>query len=562
MLQNLIIKNIVLIDEANIEFNNNLCVLTGETGSGKSILLDALSLAIGMRSNARLLRNGEKQGSVIATFNIENNKKCQKLLNDLGIDFENEIVLRRILNNDGKSKAFINDVPVSQAFLNQVGEELVEIHGQHDQRGLLNPSFHRDILDAYGNLREQRKIVATLYHNMKNVENQLLELLNQKDNINQEIEYLEHILDEIDKINMQENEEQELNEKRILLMNKEKVLDILKNVKGLVDDQNSVSKVIATAQGHLSRNINIGQNIVEEGKNAFEEIIDSFEKSLIEFNEAMDKINIIYENLDFSELTLNDVEERLFAIRGLCRKLNITADILPDYKEELEQKLNKLKNQNVEIGDLEIKTKELKNEYLKEAEKLRIQRKSIAEKLKKELIEELIPLKMSSTRFEVEFIDLNENAWSSAGIDGIRFLVAINLGTNLDDLSKVASGGELSRFMLALKVVLSKIKSVPTLIFDEIDTGVSGAVADAIGERLKKLGQNLQVLVITHLPQVASKGDNHLKIYKEVRNDKTYTVIEKLNSETRKTEIAKMISGEIVTNEALIMAEKLLKNSK
>ncbi len=562
MLQNLIIKNIVLIDEANIEFNNNLCVLTGETGSGKSILLDALSLAIGMRSNARLLRNGEKQGSVIATFNIENNKKCHKLLNDLGIDFENEIVLRRILNNDGKSKAFINDVPVTQAFLNQVGEELVEIHGQHDQRGLLNPSFHRDILDAYGNLREQRKIVAVLYHNMKNTENQLLELLNQKDNINQEIEYLEHILDEIEKINIQENEEQELNEKRILLMNKEKVLDILENVKGLVDGQNSVSKVIVTAQGHLSRNTNIGQNIIEEGKNAFEEIIDSFEKSLIEFNEAMDKINIIYENLDFSELTLNDVEERLFAIRGLCRKLNITTDILPDYKEELEQKLNKLKNQNVEIGDLEIKTKELKNEYLKEAEKLRIQRKSVAEKLKKELIEELIPLKMSSTRFEVEFADLNENAWSSAGIDGIRFLVAINLGTNLDDLSKVASGGELSRFMLALKVVLSKIKSVPTLIFDEIDTGVSGAVADAIGERLKKLGQNLQVLVITHLPQVASKGDNHLKIYKEVRNDKTYTVIEKLNSETRKIEIAKMISGEDVTNEALVMAEKLLVNSK
>lgn len=558
MLQNLIIKNIVLIDEANIEFNNNLCVLTGETGSGKSILLDALSLAIGVRSSARLLRNGEKQGSVVATFNIKDNKRCQKLLNELEIEFEDEIVLRRILNNDGKSKAFINDIPVSQAFLNQVGEELVEIHGQHDQRGLLNPSFHRDILDAYGNLREQRKMVATLYNNMKNTEAQLLELLNQKDNINQEIEYLEHILDEIKKMNIQENEEQELNEKRILLMNKEKVLDILENVKSLVDGQNSVSKAVVTAQGHLSRNINIGENIIEEGKNAFEEIIDGFEKSLIEFNEAMNKINIIYENLDFSELTLNDVEERLFAIRGLCRKLNITADILPNYKDELEQKLSKLKNQNVEIGDLEIKTKELKQEYLKEAEKLRVQRKSAAEELKKELIEELIPLKMSSTRFEVEFTDLNENSWSSAGIDGIRFLVAINVGTNLDDLSKVASGGELSRFMLALKVVLSKIKSVPTLIFDEIDTGVSGAVADAIGERLKKLGQNLQVFVITHLPQVASKGDNHFKIHKEVKGDKTCTVIEKLNNETRKIEIAKMISGEVITNEALMMAEKLL----
>jgi DNA repair protein RecN (Recombination protein N) len=558
LLENLVVKSIVLIDEANIDFNDNLCVLTGETGSGKSILLDALSLAIGVRSSSRLLRGGEKQGHVVATFNIKNNKKCQELLNEMNISFDDEVVLRRVLTDDGKSRAFINDIAVTQAFLNQVGEELVEIHGQHDQRGLLNPSFHRDILDDYGNLKEQKKIVADIYTKMKNAENTLFELISQRDNIAREVEYLEHILTEIKNMNIQDNEEDELNEKRKLLMNKEKVLGVLENVKNLVDGQNSISKMILSAQNSLSRNIGLGENIMHEGENAFEQVIDYFEKGLIEFNEGLDKINTIYNNLDFNEYSLSDVEERLFAIRALCRKLNITSDILKEYQGEIEKKLQNLKHQNVEIAELETQTKDFKQNYLREAEKLRTQRKVVAEILKKEVLEELIPLKMEATRFETEFIDLNEKSWNANGIDGVRFLVAINVGTELDDLSKVASGGELSRFMLALKVVLSKIKSVPTLIFDEIDTGVSGAVADAIGERLKKLGQSSQVLVITHLPQVASKGDNHLRISKETRDNKTYTVIEKLNNDTRKVEIAKMISGEVVTDEALKMAEKLL----
>ena len=561
MLKNLVIKNIVLIDEANIDFSNNLCILTGETGSGKSILLDALSLAIGVRSNSRLLRNGEKQGSVVATFDIENNTNCKTLLNEMGIDYEDEIILRRVITSDGKSKAFINDVAVGQSFLNQIGEELVEIHGQHDQRGLLNPSFHRDILDDYGNLKKQKDIVAKLYDKLKETEDNYLELLNNKDGIEREIEYLEHIIEEMKNLNVTDGEEEELNEKRTLLMNKEKVLSVLENVKNTIDGQNSITKMISSAQSILSRGINLGENLLENNSNAFEEIIDYLEKGAIELNEGLNKIDIIYESLDFSECSLNDVEERLFAIRGMARKFNIPSDAIPDFLIETEKKLEELKGKNVEIGDLDKTVKELKKQYLIEAEKLRIQRKTVAEMLKKEIEEELEPLKMGNTRFKTEFVDLNENAWSISGIDGIRFLVATNAGTELDDLSKVASGGELSRFMLALKVVLSKVRSVPTLIFDEIDTGVSGSVADAIGERLKKLGQNLQVFVITHLPQVASKGDNHFKISKESRNDKTYTVIEHLDKNARIYEIAKMISGEVVSKDALRMAEGLLNSN-
>jgi DNA repair protein RecN (Recombination protein N) len=561
LLKNLVVKNIVLIEESNIDFNSNLCVLTGETGSGKSILLDALSLAIGVRSSSRLLRNGEKQGSAVATFDIKDNKKCRELLAEMAIDFDDDIILRRILTEDGKSKAFINDVAVSQSFLSKIGEELVEIHGQHDQRGLLNPSFHRDIVDEYGNLREQRKVVAEVYGKMRSTEDNLLELLDRRENIDREIDYLEHILNEIKNMNIQPNEEEELSEKRTLLMNREKILTVMESVKNTLEGQNSVSKAMVSAQGHLSRNINLGNGILAEGENVFEQIIDDFEKGLLEFNEGINKLYRVYNNLDFDGDSLNAVEERLFALRSLCRKLNISSDLIFNYQNDIEEKLNKLKGQNIEIGELEIQTKELKQKYLMEAEKLRIQRKLAAERLKNELTNELIPLRMGTTRFETEFIDLNENAWSISGIDGVRFLVAVNAGANLDDLSKVASGGELSRFMLALKVVLSKVKSVPTLIFDEIDTGVSGAVADAIGERLRKLGESLQVLVITHLPQVASKGDNHLKISKEEKSGKTYTIIEKLDNEARHIEIAKMISGEIVTDEALKVANKLLDSS-
>ena len=558
LLENLLIKNIVLIDEANIDFNNNLCVLTGETGSGKSILLDALSLAIGVRSSSRLLRNGEKQGSVVATFNIKNNFSCQELLKEMDIDFDDEIVLRRVITEDGKSKAYINDIAVGQTFLNRVGEELVEIHGQHDQRGLLNPSFHRDILDEYGNLKDQRNKVNFLYEKWKEIENKYLDILNRKDSIEREIDYLEHVCEEIRNMNIQVGEEDELNDKRNILMNKEKVLSVLENVKNVVEGQNQVVKSIATAQSYLSKNNSLGDNLIEENKNAFEDIVDDFERSILEFNEGMNKIELIYENLDLNETTVDEVEERLFAIRSMARKFNISSDLLPDFLIETEKKLNDLKTQTVEIGDLETQSKQYREEFLKESLKLRDQRKFVAGKLKEEIIEELIPLKMGNTRFETEFKELDENNWNKNGIDSIRFLVAINAGTNLDDLSKVASGGELSRFMLAFKVVLSKVKSVPTMIFDEIDTGVSGVVADAIGERLKKLGQNLQVFVITHLPQVASKGDNHFKISKESRDNKTYTIIQKLNKEERINEIAKMISGETITQEALTMAKKLL----
>ena len=558
MLENLVINNIVLIDEANIDFNSGLSVLTGETGSGKSILLDALALAIGVRSNTRLLRNGEKQGSVIATFNLSENNKCRDLLKEQEIDCDDELILRRILTSDGKSKAFVNGIPVTQNFLNQVGEQLIEIHGQHEQRGLLNPSFHRNILDEYGNLKKQREIVENIFVELNDTKNKFIELTNKKDDIEREIDYLEHIIGEIDELDVKEDEEEKLDDKRRKLMNKEKILKLLGNVKNTIDGQTSVSKLLSNAQSHLNRGMAYGDNLLSDGKNAFEDIVDGLEKTSIEFQDTLDKIDSILYNLGYDEMSLNEIEERLFAIRGLARKLNITSDLLPIFRDELQDRLDKYQNQHIEIGDLDKKSKELEKQYLLEANKLREQRKIVAQKLESEILEELKPLKMEKVRFKVDFQALSESQWSKTGIDSIRFLVATNTGTELDDLSKIASGGELSRFMLAFKVVLSKISSVPTLIFDEIDTGVSGAVADAIGERLKKLGKVLQVFTITHLPQVASKGDWHLKIEKQDDGQTTRTIVHTLDKEERKIEIAKMLSNDKVTDEAIKAAEKLL----
>lgn len=558
MLESLSINNIVLIDKLNIHLDNGLCVLTGETGSGKSILLDALGLAIGYRSNSRLLRNGETMGSVIADFNITNNQNCKNLLNELGIDYDNNIIIRRILYNDGRSKAFINDIQVTQSFLQNVGETLVEIHGQNEQIGLLNSSNHREILDQFGNLLDKRNIISNIFEKMKTSKDKLEELLSKKDNIEKEKDYLKHIINEIEALNLQPNEEQELAEKRILMINKEKVLNVLNEVKDSLEGQYNVDKGISSAQHTLSRGARLGDNLLEKDKNAFEEIIENLEQASININEASSKIEEIFDSLGFDNNTLESVEERLFAIRGLARKLNIQPDYILDLKVELEEKLSNLENQEVIIDDLEKEVKELKNNFLSNAKELSNSRKEVAKKLAEELMNELKPLKMEKTVFDVEFKELDENNWNKYGIDSVRFLASTNPGTPMNELSKIASGGELSRFMLALKVVLSKVNSVPTMIFDEIDTGISGAVAEAVGDRLKKLGQSLQVLVVTHHAQVASKGNYHLKVQKVQQNDKTNTNVIVLEGKDRINEIARMFSGEIITDDALKVAEKML----
>jgi DNA repair protein RecN (Recombination protein N) len=559
MLESLSIKNIVLINSLNVEMEKGLCVLTGETGSGKSILLDALGLATGTRSSARLLRAGEKQGSVVAEFNIVNNPECQRILAENDFEPSDNLILRRILYDDGRSKAFVNDTPVGQVLLDKIGDSLLEVHGQHEQRGLMNPSKHRDILDDYAGLKLQVSEIAGTYDEMKKIANELQLLKDKRDEAIREQDYLQHICNELETLNVQQGEEELLAEKRQMLMNKEKIFDVLNFVRNEIEIGNDVQKNITSAQNTLMRAKGLGEGIAKDGENKFEQIIDSLEKASIEIGEVMNHISETYQIVGSDDENLEEVEERLFAIRGLCRKFNLGADDLPAFLDEMQKKLNLLANQEVIMGDLEGRLAKIKGEYKVRTNELTAKRRASGEKLSAELMQELAPLKMGGTKFAVEINELSEESWTRHGANLIRFIASTNPGNPMSDLSKIASGGELSRFMLGLKVVLSKTKSVPTLIFDEIDTGIGGAVADAVGERLKLLGQNLQVMVVTHHPQVASKGNYHLLIKKEQQENFTNTMLDVLSDvDLRKKEIARMLAGDIITDEAVKAAERLL----
>jgi DNA repair protein RecN (Recombination protein N) len=561
MLESLTINNIVLIDKLDIQLRRGLCVLTGETGSGKSILLDAIGLALGYRSNSRLLRTGEEKGSVVAIFNIASNERAKNILKENDIDYESSIIIRRMLYDDGHSKAFINDTPVGQGLLQSFGETLLEIHGQNEQIGLLNSSVHREILDQYSGLVGKRKNVSDIYEKMKTAKDKLSELITKRDNLLKEQDYINHIVNEIEALNIQPNEEIELSDKRIMLMNKEKVLTVLKDVRDILEGQFNVGKNISSAVHTVARANSLGENLLGDGKNAFSDVLEDLEQCNMHLNEANYKIERIYNNLGFDTNTLEQVEDRLFAIRGLARKLNVQPELLNDVLNEMRKKLDLLNNQEIFMGNLEIELSELRSQFLREAQELSTLRRQASKKLAFELIEELTPLKMEKTVFDTEFKDLSEENWNKYGIDGVKFIASTNPGMPMDDLSKIASGGELSRFMLALKVVLSQIQSTPTLIFDEIDTGIGGAVADAVGERLKKLGNNLQVLVVTHHAQVASKGNYHLRVSKDQQNDKTNTTIAVLEGEDRIREIARMISGENISDEAVKVARGMVRGN-
>lgn len=570
MLKNLTINNIVLIDSLDVEFDRGLCVLTGETGSGKSILLDSLGLALGVRANSRLLRSGNKQGFVVAEFNISNNPECKYLLDENALPVHDELVLRRVIYDDGKSKAFINDVPVGQALLSQIGSTLVEIHGQHEQRGLLNPSMHRELLDNFGGLEELLHTTQNSYERYREIESELGALRSKRDEAEREEDYLRHISKEIEDLDPQEGEEEELAEKRNILMNKEKIISTINSIRDDLEGNTNISKAIASAQGQLMRSKGLvdgfGSYDGEENEgedsnstNIFENIFDTLERAIIEVNEAVSSLDSLYSEVLEGGGNVDEVEERLFAIRGLARKFNIHPDDLPRFLEEIQAKIKLLENQEITMGNLERELEFARNKYIENAKLLSKKRHESAKELEKTLLDELAPLKMGSVRFKVEIKDIEDEArWTKYGANTVRFIASTNPGTPLDDISKVASGGELSRFMLGLKVSLSRIKSVPTIIFDEIDTGIGGAVADAVGQRLKKLGDHLQVLVVTHHPQVASKGNHHLRVRKSSTAETTNTIIDELNSTERLTEVARMLSGENITDEALATAKNML----
>ena len=552
MLLSLSIRNVVLIDKLDLDFRSGLSVLTGETGAGKSILLDSLGLVLGSRAETSLIRHGEEKLAVAASFSLpEPENPLWAMFSEAELEVEDELIIKRVLSRDGKGKIFINDQPVSAKFLKDAGKYLVEIHGQFDNQGLLNPANHRDVLDAfggYGALLENTSAKYRAYHEAQKARKEAEEaILHAKD----EEENLRHWVSELEKISPVAGEEDELGKRRLELMNAEKIIENLSYAYGAITQGADVLSALRQAQTAIYK-----ANDMVDGK--YSEIIDALEQAMIQADEAVNQIEGASSNISVDTGELEEIEGRLFALRGLARKHQVEIDALPQVLVDFKQRLN-----NIEFGEeglMKLRKSEdaAKQEYVKAANELSAARKNAADRLDKAVMQELPPLKMEKARFVTELSRTEEGSWGEKGFDTAMFTVATNPNSPQGPINKIASGGELARFMLALKVNLAQSSSVETMIFDEVDAGVGGATAQAVGERLSRLAQGVQVLVVTHSPQVAAKGNNHFKVAKETVANVTTTNVRELFEAEKCEEIARMLAGEVISDEARAAAKVLM----
>lgn len=551
MLATLSIRNIVLIDSLNLSFENGLCVLTGETGAGKSILLDSLALALGSRADTGLIRAGQEKGSVTAEFILPAGHRAFALLEDLDLQHEEPVILRRIISSDGRNRATINDQSVSASLLRQVGDSLVEIHGQNAERGFLDARGHRSLLDTYGRLVPQAARVAKQFSAMRLAQEALETAIAVIEQAKVDEEYLRHVLGELEELAPREGEEEELAQARSELMHAEKILDALKDAEKALNDHGGVEGKIRTATRAIERG-------VEKASGKLDPVLDSLERAAIEMSEAAMVIESVGRDVEIDPTGLESVEERLFSLRAAARKHKCEVAQLPKVLEDFQSRLKAVEKGDAEVLRLTEEANLAREVFIAGANDLRGRRLAAAKNLDKAVMAELSPLKLGSAVFETLVLEMPEINWSATGMDKVEFQIATNPGSASGPLIKIASGGELSRFMLALKVVLARSGSAPTLVFDEVDRGVGGATADAVGERLSRLSEELQVLVITHSPQVAASGTAHWNIRKGGSASETRTTVNRLTQGERKEEIARMLSGANVTSEARAAAQSLI----
>ncbi len=555
MLTRLHLRNIVLIKEAELLFGKGLTVLSGETGAGKSILLDALGLVLGKRAEARMVRAGEDAAQINAEFDVASHAELQAWLDEQGIEPDELLMIRRQVKADGASKCYVNDQPVTLKLLKSLGEKLVEIHGQHGQKGLLDAVNHRAFLDAYAAHDDLLDAVAAAYTIWKKVRDEIAALHARLQQAERERDYLEHMVGELAGLAPEVGEEEVLVEQRTSLMQAEKTGAVLQEVSGILNGAQPVAEIVRRAQTALMRS---AANEQEQGQ----QVIDGLERALNELADAEVRLEDLIRADGYDEKALEQAEERLFALRGAARKHRCTVDELAALLLESKGKMDALNHSSERLGALQKEQADAAQAYEVAAKALSASRRCAAEALEAAMHKELAPLKMEATRFRVMCEPKSEDGWVAHGADAIAFEVSTNPGSPFGALNDIASGGELSRFMLALAVVLGGGEQRPVMIFDEIDTGTGGAVADAIGARLKALSNNAQVCVVTHLPQVAAQGHAHYFIEKQVVGDATVTKVAHLDGKARHEELARMLSGAEVTDEARKAATKLLEAGK
>ena len=552
MLTSLSIRDIVLIDKLDLSLAAGLTVLTGETGAGKSILLDSLGLATGARADRALVRLGQEKGTVTAAFSVEADHPACHILDEQGMDAgDGYIILRRQITSDGRSRAWVNDQPVSQGTLSDVGALLVEVHGQHDDRGLLDASAHRALLDAFGAYRTELRAVADAYEAKREAEKALAKAERDLAEARRDEEFLAHAVEELKSLNPQPGEETELADRRSLMMQGEKLAADLGGYQEALAADGGVDAVV---RGVLRRMERTDADVAR----LLTPVMEALDRAAIEMGEALAALDTLARDLEFDPLELERTEERLFEIRRLARKHNCQPDDLATMRHELDARHAALEAGDETVAKLRSDAKAAETAYRATARALSVKRQAAAGKLDELVMGELPPLKLEKAIFRTAVEELPESEWSPLGADRVSFEVKTNPGTPFGPLVKIASGGELARFILALKVVLAKDSSVPVMVFDEVDRGIGGATASAVGERLKRLSDGAQVLVVTHSPQVAARGDSQFQISKGDEAGETRTRVTRLNENERREEIARMLAGEVITNEARAAADKLL----
>src|SRR5690606_3890191 len=553
MLAALSIRDIVLIERLELSLDSGLCTLTGETGAGKSILLDALGLAIGARADAGLVRQGAEQGSVSAVFDVSADHPARAILRENGIEDEGDLILRGVQTRDGRSRAFVNDQPVSVGLLRQIGDQLVEVHGQHDERGLLDASGHRAILDAFGGFEGKLQQLRKLWNTASAAREALAEHEAMLARAKAEQDYLTHVVAELDELAPQAGEETSLAEERALMMHSEKIASDLVEAEEALSGDSGLDARLNVALRRLAR-------AAEQAGGRLDAAIAALERTLNEAAEARDRIAEAVRALEFDPARLELVETRLFALRAAARKHNVQVDDLAALAEKLRSALQEIEGGETRLVELRKAADEAAAAYGAAARALSEARAKAAATLDKEVMKELKPLKLDRASFKTQIEVLPEAQGGPEGIDRVSFLVSTNPGAPFGPLIKIASGGELSRFVLALKVALASRGSAPTLIFDEVDSGVGGAVAEAGGLRLAELAKSVQVVVVTHSPQVAARAQHHFRISKggETKNAKIATRVETLDASARREEIARMLAGATVTDEARAAADRLI----
>ncbi|MDX2165012.1 MAG: DNA repair protein RecN [Gammaproteobacteria bacterium] len=548
MLTHLHIQNFAIIDHTDLVFHSGMTVITGETGAGKSIILDALELVLGARAESSFLRPDQNNCEITATFDIDNNLSAKQFLEERNLNSDGECILRRVISKDNKSKAFINQRPVPLQVLRECSETLISIHGQHEHQHLISRETQRNLLDSFGqhdNLTHSLKDLFLKYQETLEIYTQQKQNLSHRDS---KLDFLKFQVEELDKLNLSASELESLEQEHKQLANISKYLNAYQSVQNLLDENllTTLSKTISLANTLPSSNLNT--------------LLDT---ANIQLSEASSELASVLGNMDLNPERLNEIENRLARIHDIARKHRIKSTEIPDLHEKLKQELSALLKLDNQLDLLEKQLTEIKLDYLHIANQLTVAREKAATNMSKAITKYMSQLGMSGGKIEIQLTpnSLAENPITQHGLEKIEFLVSANPGMPLQSLSKVASGGELSRISLAIQLIATETTKLPILIFDEVDVGIGGATAEIVGQLLKQLAKNTQVICITHLPQVAAQGTHHISVSKTSTDDHTASQIKILNSEEKIQEIARMLGGVTITEQTIAHARELIYNA-